>query len=194
MPDSDQDAMEADPSVTNEERARLLVAPLFQPVSIRSLSLPNRIVMSPMTREFSPDGVPTEDVVAYYRRRAEAETGLVITEGVGIDHPAALGEAGLGGGGHSAPLRRRGARGLASSRRCRSRRRREDHPAAVAPGRHAGARHRTASGSGQHAALGPLGTVGSTICSRSGVRSPRFGAHGTDDGRGHRRRHRWLCP
>jgi 2,4-dienoyl-CoA reductase-like NADH-dependent reductase (Old Yellow Enzyme family) len=75
---------------------RAQVAPLFQPLAIRGLQLPNRIVMAPMTREFSPQGVPGDDVVAYYRRRAEAETGLVITEGVGIDHPAALGEAGLG--------------------------------------------------------------------------------------------------
>jgi 2,4-dienoyl-CoA reductase-like NADH-dependent reductase (Old Yellow Enzyme family) len=36
------------------------------------------------------------DVAAYYKRRAQGETGLIITEGVGIDHPAALGEAGLG--------------------------------------------------------------------------------------------------
>jgi 2,4-dienoyl-CoA reductase-like NADH-dependent reductase (Old Yellow Enzyme family) len=76
--------------------ARSLVAPLFEPITLRSLVLPNRIVMSPMTREFSPGGIPGDNVVAYYRRRAEAETGLVITEGVGIDHPAALGEAGLG--------------------------------------------------------------------------------------------------
>jgi 2,4-dienoyl-CoA reductase-like NADH-dependent reductase (Old Yellow Enzyme family) len=76
--------------------ARAQVAPLFQPLAIRGLRLPNRIVMAPMTREFSPQGVPGDDVVAYYRRRAEAETGLVITEGVGIDHRAALGEAGLG--------------------------------------------------------------------------------------------------
>jgi len=34
-------------------------------------------------------------VAAYYRRRAEGETGLLITEGVGVDHPAALGDAGL---------------------------------------------------------------------------------------------------
>ncbi len=73
-----------------------LVAPLFQPLQVRGLALANRVVMAPMTREFSPDGVPGDDVVAYYRRRAEAETGLIITEGVGIDHPAALGEAGLG--------------------------------------------------------------------------------------------------
>ncbi len=52
--------------------------------------------MSPMTRSFSPQGVPDENVAAYYRRRAAGETGLIITEGVGIDHPSALGEAGLG--------------------------------------------------------------------------------------------------
>jgi 2,4-dienoyl-CoA reductase-like NADH-dependent reductase (Old Yellow Enzyme family) len=78
------------------EATRPLVAPLFEPIRIRGLALANRIVMSPMTREFSPGGIPGDDVAAYYRRRAEAETGLIITEGVGIDHPAALGEAGLG--------------------------------------------------------------------------------------------------
>jgi 2,4-dienoyl-CoA reductase-like NADH-dependent reductase (Old Yellow Enzyme family) len=73
-----------------------LVKPLFQPLRIRNLTVPNRIVMAPMTRSFSPGGVPGANVAAYYRRRAEGETGLIITEGVGVDHPAALGEAGLG--------------------------------------------------------------------------------------------------
>ena len=72
------------------------VEPLFQPLTVRGLELPNRIVMAPMTRNFSPRGVPGPDVAAYYRRRAEGGTGLLITEGVGIDHPAALGDAGLG--------------------------------------------------------------------------------------------------
>src|SRR5882724_11929429 len=71
------------------------VEPLFAPLSVRGLQLPNRIVMAPMTRNFSPGGVPGADVAAYYRRRAEGGTGLLITEGVGIDHPAALGDAGL---------------------------------------------------------------------------------------------------
>lgn len=73
-----------------------LTEPLFAPLSIRNVTLRNRIVMSPMTRSFSPRGVPGENVAAYYSRRAEGETGLIITEGVGIDHPSALGEAGLG--------------------------------------------------------------------------------------------------
>jgi 2,4-dienoyl-CoA reductase-like NADH-dependent reductase (Old Yellow Enzyme family) len=72
------------------------VEPLFRPLQVRGLSLANRIVMAPMTRNFSPRGVPGDDVAAYYRRRAEGGTGLLITEGVGIDHPAALGDAGLG--------------------------------------------------------------------------------------------------
>ncbi len=64
-------------------------APLFAPFALGKLSLPNRIVMAPMTRSFSPGGVPGEDVVAYYRRRAENDVGLIVTEGTVIDHPAA---------------------------------------------------------------------------------------------------------
>jgi 2,4-dienoyl-CoA reductase-like NADH-dependent reductase (Old Yellow Enzyme family) len=64
--------------------------PLFQPFSLRSLRLANRFVMSPMTREYSPEGVPGADVAAYYRRRAEGGVGLIVTEGVGIDHPTAV--------------------------------------------------------------------------------------------------------
>src|SRR3954464_13575978 len=64
------------------------LAPLFSPVGIGSLGLRNRIVMAPMTRNFSPDGVPGDDVAAYYRRRAENGVGLIVTEGTVIDHPA----------------------------------------------------------------------------------------------------------
>jgi len=66
-------------------------SPLFTPVSIGTLTLPNRIVMAPMTRSQSPGGTPGPNVAAYYRRRAEHAVGLIITEGTGIDHPAALG-------------------------------------------------------------------------------------------------------
>ncbi len=69
--------------------------PLFAPFSCGSLALKNRFVMSPMTRNFSPDGVPGPQVAEYYARRAHM--GLVITEGVGPDHPAALGDGTTGG-------------------------------------------------------------------------------------------------
>ncbi len=44
-----------------------------------------------MTRSKSPGMVPGDDVVAYYRRRAEGGVGLIITEGTPPDHPAATG-------------------------------------------------------------------------------------------------------
>jgi 2,4-dienoyl-CoA reductase-like NADH-dependent reductase (Old Yellow Enzyme family) len=67
------------------------IEPLFQPFQLRSKILRSRIVMSPMTRCHSPGGVPGADVAAYYRRRAEAGVGLIVTEGTGIEHPSALG-------------------------------------------------------------------------------------------------------
>jgi len=63
---------------------------LFTPFEFKGLKLPNRIVMAPMTRSFSPGGVATEEVAAYYRRRAENQVGLIVTEGTGVDRPASL--------------------------------------------------------------------------------------------------------
>jgi 2,4-dienoyl-CoA reductase-like NADH-dependent reductase (Old Yellow Enzyme family) len=63
---------------------------LFSPFACKSLKLQNRIVMAPMTRSHSPGGVPTREVAAYYRRRAAADVGLIISEGTGVDRPASL--------------------------------------------------------------------------------------------------------
>jgi 2,4-dienoyl-CoA reductase-like NADH-dependent reductase (Old Yellow Enzyme family) len=71
---------------------------LFTPFDLGSLRLRNRFVMAPMTRNFSPGGIPGDGVAAYYKRRAEADVGLIITEGVGVDHPAAVGRETMGGG------------------------------------------------------------------------------------------------
>ncbi|WP_025849810.1 NADH:flavin oxidoreductase [Paenibacillus ehimensis] len=65
------------------------VQALFEPFTSGTMSLPNRIVMAPMTRQFSPDGVPGLDVAAYYRRRAENGVGLIVTEGTLVHHPDA---------------------------------------------------------------------------------------------------------
>jgi 2,4-dienoyl-CoA reductase-like NADH-dependent reductase (Old Yellow Enzyme family) len=62
---------------------------LFQPLTIRSLIVPNRFAMAPMTRQASPGGIPGEDVAEYYRRRAAGGVGLIITEGVRLPDPAA---------------------------------------------------------------------------------------------------------
>jgi len=66
---------------------------LFRPATLGKLELPNRIVMAPMTRSYSPGNVPSDLVVEYYRRRAAGGTGLIITEGTCINHPAANGYA-----------------------------------------------------------------------------------------------------
>ena len=68
---------------------------LFQPFRLGSLGLKNRIVMAPMTRSFSPGGVPGENVAAYYRRRAEGEVGLILSEGTVVDRPASRNDPGI---------------------------------------------------------------------------------------------------
>ncbi|WP_084583355.1 NADH:flavin oxidoreductase [Sphingomonas azotifigens] len=60
----------------------------FRPFRIKSLDLPNRIVMAPMTRTFAPEGIPGAANAAYYRRRAEGGVGLILSEGTVIDRPA----------------------------------------------------------------------------------------------------------
>jgi 2,4-dienoyl-CoA reductase-like NADH-dependent reductase (Old Yellow Enzyme family) len=79
---------------------------LFTPYKFKNLSLPNRIVMAPMTRSRSPGQIPGADVAAYYRKRVEGGVGLVLTEGTVVDHrsasndinvPAFFGEAALAG-------------------------------------------------------------------------------------------------
>ncbi|OZB05442.1 MAG: 12-oxophytodienoate reductase [Idiomarina sp. 34-48-12] len=67
------------------------LSPLLQPFSCKSLNLRNRVAMAPMTRSFSPGNVPNDAVVKYYQRRAEGEIGLIITEGVEINHAGASG-------------------------------------------------------------------------------------------------------
>jgi N-ethylmaleimide reductase len=58
--------------------------PLFQPLQIGELTLPNRIVMAPLTRSRAgqPGNVPTALMTEYYRQRASA--GLIISEATNI--------------------------------------------------------------------------------------------------------------
>src|SRR5690606_17110892 len=57
---------------------------LFDPITVGDLSLKNRVVMAPLTRNRSPNAVPTDLVVEYYSQRASA--GLLITEATAISH------------------------------------------------------------------------------------------------------------
>jgi 2,4-dienoyl-CoA reductase-like NADH-dependent reductase (Old Yellow Enzyme family) len=63
----------------------------FRSFKLGKLILKNRFVMAPMTRAFSPGGIPTQQVAAYYRRRALGGVGLIITEGTFIAHPSSRG-------------------------------------------------------------------------------------------------------
>lgn len=67
------------------------LSPLFRPFEYKSLHLKNRVAMAPMTRMRSPGYIPNDEVVGYYRRRAEADVGLLITEGTTVNHAAANG-------------------------------------------------------------------------------------------------------
>ena len=51
---------------------------LFSPIKLGSYTLPNRIVMAPMTRLRAVGGTPTALMAEYYSQRASA--GLIVTE------------------------------------------------------------------------------------------------------------------
>lgn len=62
--------------------------PLFTPCKLGALSLRNRIIMSPMTRDRAgPGDAPNDIMVEYYRQRAGA--GMIVTEGT---QPSAVGK------------------------------------------------------------------------------------------------------
>lgn len=61
---------------------------LFKPFKYKNLELKNRIVMAPMTRVQSDNGVPTQQIADYYARRAASEVGLILSEGTVINRPA----------------------------------------------------------------------------------------------------------
>ena len=68
---------------------------LFEPFAVKSLTLKNRIVMAPMTRSFARGGLPSDPHVAYYRRRAEGQVGLILSEGTVIERPHARNDPGV---------------------------------------------------------------------------------------------------
>ncbi len=55
---------------------------LFDESKIGNVTLRNRVMMAPLTRQCADDdGTPNEEMVAYYSRRARGGVGLIITEG-----------------------------------------------------------------------------------------------------------------
>ncbi|MEE1786295.1 NADH:flavin oxidoreductase [Streptomyces sp. SP17BM10] len=78
-----------EPAASADSAAARAARILSRPVTINGLTVPNRIAMAPMTRRFSPGGVPGEDVRSYYARRAAAGVGLIVTEGTYVGHDSA---------------------------------------------------------------------------------------------------------
>ena len=68
----------------------------FEAVRIGKLALANRLLMAPVKTGFAgPDGLVTEQLLAYYRRRAEGGVGAIIVEPLYVDsagkeHPRQL--------------------------------------------------------------------------------------------------------
>ena len=59
---------------------------IFEPASMGSLQLKNRIAMAPMTRARNADGIPDYHNALYYAQRTGA--GLIITEGTAVSETA----------------------------------------------------------------------------------------------------------
>lgn len=65
---------------------------LFEPLTLGSLTLPNRLAVAPMTRvSATADGLPTAQMADYYAQFAHGGFGVVITEGVYTDDAYAQG-------------------------------------------------------------------------------------------------------
>lgn len=67
---------------------------IFTPLKLGALTLPNRLIMAPMTRNRAPDTIPNSLMAEYYAQRASA--GLIVTEGSqisaqGVGYPATPG-------------------------------------------------------------------------------------------------------
>ncbi|MBV9512042.1 MAG: hypothetical protein JO303_17340 [Caulobacteraceae bacterium] len=75
------------------------VSELFKPFDLGPLSLANRIVMAPMTRQRSPGGIPGPEVASYYARCLSSPAGLIGVFAVGstwnhLGQPVRLGDCG----------------------------------------------------------------------------------------------------
>ena len=65
------------------------LAPLWRPLALGTLELPNRVVMSPMEVDFGdPGGIVSSRAVDYYAARARGGAGLVVVEATCVDAPA----------------------------------------------------------------------------------------------------------
>ena len=81
---------------------------LFSPLKIRSITLKNRIVMSPMCQYSAKDGFANDWHLVHYGTRASGGTGLIIAEATAVwpEGRISPGDLGLWSDDHIAELRR----------------------------------------------------------------------------------------
>ncbi len=61
---------------------------LFEPCTVKSMTLKNRIVMTPIGTNFAEHtGEVNEKIIEYYKQRAKGGTGLIIVEGTSVYSP-----------------------------------------------------------------------------------------------------------
>jgi mycofactocin system FadH/OYE family oxidoreductase 2 len=67
---------------------------LFEPIKIRNLVIPNRIMSTAHSTRFCVDGLVTDRLIAYQRERAKGGVGLIVTEAQSV-HPSAQPRLGM---------------------------------------------------------------------------------------------------
>lgn len=82
--------------------------PMFYPFELRSVRLPNRVVMSPMAQYCATDGMPTDWHLVHLGSRAVGGAGLVMTEMTCVSPEGRItpGCTGMWNDGHAAAWRR----------------------------------------------------------------------------------------
>jgi 2,4-dienoyl-CoA reductase-like NADH-dependent reductase (Old Yellow Enzyme family) len=77
-------------------RSEINASAMFEPLTIRQLTVANRFVMPAMQRSWCDEGRPTDLLSDYYCRRIAGGVGLIITEACAVDHPSATSSAKYG--------------------------------------------------------------------------------------------------
>jgi 2,4-dienoyl-CoA reductase-like NADH-dependent reductase (Old Yellow Enzyme family) len=68
---------------------------LFAPLTLRQLTLANRVVMTPTSNVLARNRLPTEAQAAFYAARAGSGVGLIVSEGLRV-HPTNCGAGSIG--------------------------------------------------------------------------------------------------
>jgi 2,4-dienoyl-CoA reductase-like NADH-dependent reductase (Old Yellow Enzyme family) len=71
--------------VRDDEKEVEMLKKLLTPINLGSMRLRNRVVMTAMHLNFTPDGKVSDRLVAFYKERAKGGTGLIIVGGCSIN-------------------------------------------------------------------------------------------------------------